>query len=236
MTSKKNALKNKKKAAEKERLEKKRLGIEDEPEEETVEEKKPKRVRDSKGKAIPTEKQRKQNASKIISFDDAKKKADPAKSRVERIESYSKPKHKVKYVLDPAAKKWLIKVGTIVGVIVIALVITIASLNAAEAAKKNANNTITAEEVAQSMVGLTPEGRKLIDYTGKYDTFMLVEGFESYRLFDQDITAEEAEVLASRGQTIRDGIVGYNEEISTSAKIRAEEEAEQAEAEQEGQG
>lgn len=231
MSSKKNILKNKKKAAEKERLEKKRLGIVDEPEEEAVEEK-PRRDRDSKGRAIPSEKQRKQNVAKVISIDDAHKKTDPTQSRVERIESYSKPKHKVKYVLDASAKKWLIKVGAIIGIIVIAVVIGIASLNAAEAAKKAKNDPITVNEVAQSMVGLTPDGRKLIDYTGKYETFMLIDGFEAYRLFDQDITSDEAAKLAERGQTIRNGIVGYNEEISSSAKIKAAEEAEQ---EQEGQ-
>ena len=231
MTRKKNILKNKKKAAEKERLEKKRLGIVDEPKEETVEEK-PRRDRDSKGRAIPTEKQRKQNAAKVMTIDEARKKADPTRSRVERIENYSKPKHKVKYVLDASAKKWLIKVGIVVGVILIAAVIGIAALNAADAAKKAKSSSVTADEVAQSLVGLTPDGRKLIDYTGKYETFMTIDGFEAYRLFDQDITSDEAVELASRGQTIRDGIVGYNEEISSAAKIKADNEAKQ---EQEGQ-
>ena len=236
-TKKKNADRNRKKAAEKERLEKKRLGIIDVPEDDDSDEPKPIVRKDSKGKKIPTEAERKEKSRKVISFDEAKRKSNPNYKRIERIESYGKTsggkKHKTKYVLDAAAKKWLRNAGIIAAAIIIVLVVVIVALNSAEAARKASDQVVSAEETAVSLVGMPPKGKTTVAATGKFDGFLEIEGHDIAQLYDYDITSEEAGILEGRGQDIRDGRVTYNETISTSAKLKAEE---QENSEQEGTG
>jgi len=247
MTKKKNILKNRKKNAEKERLESKRINeqLDDELRQENdglkvveiaenedmpSEEEKTASLKDSKGHKIPTETERKSKQAKIIDFNNAKSTTNTDKKRVGRMSNYGhtpvKKKRKVKYVLDASAKKWLKKVLIIAGVALTAIVITVVALNSAESARKAAENTpVNADQITQSLVGMPPNGKKLVSDTHKYDGFLTIEQIDIGELFNFDITAEEERILASRGQIIREGIVGYNPEMSSTAKQIAEAEA-----------
>ena len=250
MTKKKNILKNRKKNAEKERLEAKKHNalLDDELRDENddlkvieieenaddvadVSKKKPAPIKDSKGHKIPTEAERKQKKAKVIDFKNAKRKQSANGRHAGRMDDYGhatiKTKRKVKYVLDSAAKKWLKKTLIIAGIAIVSIIVTIVALNSAENARKAAENApINADQVTQSLVGMPPEGKKLVSATHKYDGFLTIEQIDIGELYDLDITAEEEMVLESRGQIIRNGIVGYNAEMSSTAKQVAEKEAE----------
>ena len=253
MSKKKNILKNRKKNAEKERLDAKKhealldeelrhenddlkvIEVDDEVEGIDIGKKKPVVIKDSKGKKIPTEAERKRRQAKVIDFKDAKRSQSNTGKHAGRMDEYShtpvKKKHKVKYVLDNSAKKWLTKVIIIGVTIIAAIIIIVVALNSAEGARKaSENEPINADKLTLSLVGMPPNGKKLVSDTGKYDNFLTIDGIDIGQLYDLDITDEEEQILEKRGQIIRNGIVGYNAEVSSTAKqIEENETADNAE-------
>lgn len=85
-----------------------------------------------------------------------------------------------------------------------------------------------------SLIGITEDGRAIINGTGKFEGFWQADkdGNISWAdLMDQHVSVEEQKILEERGQTVgKDGIRTYNEELSSAADAKAEQKAKAEEA------
>lgn len=196
------------------------------PEQPPVEKAKPAKTnKDSHGKKIPTE--------------------------IERRDKGELPK-RARKALDTKGKPSLRKsdkaengLGKVVSVakrhplmLLICLVILIAAIVAASLVFSGSEQEQSVPDdissPAISLIGITEDGRSLINDTGKFEGFWQTDKDENISwadLMDQRVSVEEQKILEERGQTVgKDGIRTYNEKISSAADAKAEQKAKAEEA------
>lgn len=109
-------------------------------------------------------------------------------------------------------KPVMIASGAIIAIVLVAAVI-------ASALQSTQPELATDDEKARSLIGITMPAKKVVADTGKFDGFLVdgKSGIPYTDLFDCTVTAEDAPVLASRGQSaLGDGTFEYNESVSSA--------------------
>lgn len=182
----------------------------------------PIRHKDSKGKKIPTESERRAKGQI---------RNDVAPKHTEKPNKPSKPakSHELKiFFLKIASHPFLVALGVIVAIIIgVSIYGTIEQNMRPENMPKEDAKSI-------SLIGITQPAKRVIEDTGKYDVFWEIpdaSGISWAELFDRNITNAEQKVLEERGQALDDGYqFTYNEEISSakSAKDAAEQQVSDA--------
>lgn len=188
---------------------------------------------DSFGNSIPSEKERRSEASNTKTSDEtthAPSKEHEFKTYVSNSAKKSSDKKvKTKYVFTKDAKRAL---GVVVACVVIALLAIIILVNALS--DIDDEDDVVNSEHAYSLVSMTNSGKALVDGFGKFDNMWLNDNGTSYAgIYDALITVDDSSALTAAGQyPVEDGLFVYNEEHSTAAPLKKlQEEATQAEKE-----
>lgn len=204
----------------------------------------PIRYKDSKGKRIPTESERRSKGLLTPSDDDnsAKdqqrqevenetssqigRKTDKGKAGKRKTNNRGKAgknrKGKAQIVFwKIASHPFLIALILIFAVIIGVAIYGIAEQNMS----KSVDGMAQEDNKTTSLIGLTQPAKKIIEDTGKYDVFWQVPDQEeniSYAdLFDRTVTASEQKILEERGQTLdEDFAFEYNPDISSAKEAK----------------
>ena len=106
-------------------------------------------------------------------------------------------------------------------VLVVLVAMIVAAYAASSALSQNSGGAVQGNEKAKSMIGQTMPAREIIEDIGKFDGFFVEpdSGIPYAKMFDDVVTAEEAAALTTRGQmTVGDGTFEYNKDISSAAR------------------
>lgn len=199
----------------------------------------PIRYKDSKGKRIPTESERRSKGLLASSDDEGEKKRqvvgdkESAAVRPNRKEGGNKASERKKgsgkkagtssrgkaqiVFWKVASHPFLIALALLFAVIIGVAIYGIAEQNMS----KSADDMTYEDNKTTSLIGLTQPAKKIIEDTGKYDVFWQMPDQEeniSYAdLFDRTVTAGEQKILEERGQTLdEDFAFEYNPDISSA--------------------
>lgn len=199
----------------------------------------PRRLKDSRGKKIPTEEERRAKGdigattqaevSSSTSFALSEKMNKDGIGidvrRVKKNKNNKSASEKMKLAFWTAAAHPFI-------VCLVVVVAIIAGVTVYGIIAQNTSTDIMDSEDAKtiSLIGMTEPAKAVLDDTGKFDSFFADDenGVKYADLFDYDITPEEQEILAEREQTLdENGAFAYNEDISSAkdAKEQAEKNA-----------
>lgn len=204
------------------------------------------RLKDSRGRKIPTEEERRAKGDigtaaeavktaeksatteppeKVNKSNSKKNSAGIDVRRVKKRKDNKSASEKIKLAFWTAAAHPFI----VCLVVVVAIIAGVAIYGIVE---QNTPADIVDSEDAKtiSLIGMTEPAKAVLDDTGKFDGFFTDDenGVGYADLFDYDITPEEQEILADRGQAIdENGTFTYNEDISSAkdAKEQAEKNA-----------
>lgn len=111
------------------------------------------------------------------------------------------------------------------GILLLIIVVLFSIITTFLSTSSTEHKMMSEDEKAISMIGLTEPAKEIVKSASSFDTFFLEEDskIEYAKLFDHDITADEAIVLNSRGQSIDgNGIFAYNPDISAAERLGVE--------------
>lgn len=176
------------------------------------------RRKDSKGKKIPTESERRTKGE--------------IKPDVKRRST--RPTHRK---TTPKEVLWAIAAHPFLILLSIVLIVMLGAF-VFDVMEEDRKTSAPAEEDSKTMslIGMTTPARAVLADTGKFDGLWIDEdsGVEYARLFDRNVTAEEQKILDARKQGIGDDyLFAYNEDIS-SAKLAKDAAAENGASQQAG--
>ena len=204
----------------------------------------PIRYKDSKGKRIPTESERRSKG--LLASSDGKSEKDRQRQEIEnemssqvgrktgrnkanerkkndnRGKAGKSSKGKAQVVFwKIASHPFLIALILIFAVIIGVAIYGIVEQNM----PKSADDMTPEDNKTTSLIGLTQPAKKIIEDTGKYDVFWQVPDQEeniSYAdLFDRTVTASEQKILEERGQTLTENFAfEYNPDISSAKEAK----------------
>lgn len=197
---------------------------------------KPVRRKDSRGKRIPTEPERRTKGQLDENVGKGpQKKATSPKSNGQKPGTGAKKPERAKRVFwtiasHPFAVTLVIVASVIIGVAVYGIV---------EQNVQTQPMLSQEDSKSSSLIGLTSPARTVIEDSGKFDMFWEVpgthggeadnNGFSYAQMFDRDILPEEQKVLVERGQALgEDGTFAYNPDISSAKTAKEEAAKEQA--------